>query len=219
MQPSDVGAGASGRRVTVVSTRSPQSMGATKGRDGAAGVESPSVEHEEPGQERGVSSSGVRDVEAQRETTPAPPNSSDEWASLPSARPTSVPDFDVAALAFETSLRHPPLPALPLDIAVPTRTRAEVPAGLELRTAFLLLHVDGRSSVRDIADLTVMPVEEVVAVFRGLAELGLIDLAGMQPARSAVPMSSERDKLAVPNDDTPRYLDDAVLGPDDETLR
>lgn len=201
-------------------------MGATKGREGAAGASSESIDHEERGHESGISP-GVRDQDdaqeaqraGQRETTPAPPGSSDEWASVPSARPTSVPDYDVAALAFETALRHPPPPSLPLDIAVPTRTRAEVPAGIELRAAFLLLHVDGRSSVRDIADMTVMPIAEVLASLIGLAELGLVELAGTQTARRAAPMSGERKKAVVPSDETPRRLDDAVLGPDDDTLR
>ena len=48
--------------------------------------------------ERGsdVASSEIRGVRIERETTPAPPGTDamDEWAALPSARPTSVPDYD-----------------------------------------------------------------------------------------------------------------------------
>ncbi|MDB4937494.1 MAG: hypothetical protein JWP87_4466 [Labilithrix sp.] len=137
----------------------------------------------------GVASSGVR---VERETTPAPASAaSDEWASLPSARPTSVPDYDVAAVAFETSLRHPALPSLPLDVAVPTRTHVRPPAGLDLRACFLLLHVDGRSSVRDIAELVALPVEEVLGGILDLSARGLVEMDGTQLAH-AVPLSGER---------------------------
>lgn len=170
--------------------------------------------------------SGVREAgahgERERETTPAPPQSADDWATniVASARPTSVPEFDLAALAFESSLRHQPHPALPLDMTVPSRTRVEVPAQLELRAAFLLLHVDGRSSLRDIAELTALPLDEVVATFRTLAREGFVELAGVPAARRAVPISGEREKVVVPNDDTPRRLDDiASLDDDDDTLR
>jgi hypothetical protein len=137
-----------------------------------------------------VASSGVR---VERETTPAPPSvTEDGWAaSYPSARPTSVPDYDVAAIAFETSLRHHAPPSLPLDIVVPRRTLTTAPAELELRACFLLLHVDGRSSVRDIAELTVLPVTEVLAGILALAALGLVEMGGNEVAR-AVPASGER---------------------------
>jgi hypothetical protein len=125
-----------------------------------------------------VAASGVR-VDRERETTPAPPNSEDEWASFPSARPTSVPDYDVVSHAFETSLLHPALPRLPLDVAVPVRTKLAPPADLELRASFLLLHVDGRSSVGEIAELTSIPVDEVLATFMGLTAVGLVELAGL----------------------------------------
>jgi hypothetical protein len=198
-------------------------MGRAIGREGAAGA-TPRATHGEPSDARadGVSASGVRDPnESQRETTPAPPQSRDEWAAdLPSARPTSVPEFDLAALAFETTLRHHALPSLPLDVAVPARTRTAPPAALELRAAFLLLHVDGRSSVRDIAELTTLPVDEAIAAFLALAQLGLVELAGVQMPSRAAPRSGERTRVAVvPSDETPGALDADSLGPDDDTLR
>jgi len=127
-----------------------------------------------------VASSGVR-VERERETTPAPPSSVDEWATFPSARPTSVPDYDVASHAFETSLRHHALPRLPFDVAVPLRTTLAAPPDLELRASFLLLHVDGRASLGEIAELTSIPVDEVLATFVGLTAVGLVELAGLHP--------------------------------------
>ncbi len=125
-----------------------------------------------------VAASGVR-VDRERETTPAPPNTDDERASFPSARPTSVPDYDVVSHAFETSLRHPASPRLPLDVAVPVRTTLAPPADLELRASFLLLHVDGRASVGEIAEMTAIPVDEVLATFMGLTAVGLVQLAGL----------------------------------------
>jgi hypothetical protein len=145
--------------------------------------------------ESDVASSEMRGVRIERETTPAPPGTEtmDEWAALPSARPTSVPDYDVAAVAFETSLRHHALPSLPLDVAVPTRTSVAVPDDLELRASFLLLHVDGHASVRDVADLTGLPLEDVLTCFLSLTAHGLVELGGTQGAHG-VPVSGERRK-------------------------
>ena len=159
---------------------------------------SPKSEETQPEQHvSGVASSsdvrGVRDVRVERETTPAPSGTTDEWASFPSERPTSVPTYYVAAVAFETSLRHQALPGLPLDVAIPTRTSVPAPADLELRASFLLLHVDGHSSVRDIADLTSIPVGEVLVMFLALTARGLVELGGTQ-AVAAVPTSGERSK-------------------------
>ena len=137
-----------------------------------------------------ASGSGVR---VERETTPAPPGASEEWATLPSARPTCVPAYDVTAHAFETSMRHQALPSLPLDVAVPSRTSLTVPSNLELRAAFLLLHVDGRSSVQQIADLTGLPVDDVFAELDGLRARGLVDLIGTRSLH-APPQSGERSK-------------------------
>ncbi|MDB5216018.1 MAG: hypothetical protein JWO86_3945 [Myxococcaceae bacterium] len=146
-----------------------------------------------------VASSGVR-VERERETTPAPPfafgdTAEDDWANgnAPSGRPTSVPDYDVAAVAFETSLRHQALPSLPHDLAVPTRTKVAPPAELDVRASFLLLHVDGVATVRDIADLAALPVTEVLAGLLDLTARGLVDLGGTQLS-GGVPVSGSRRK-------------------------
>ena len=126
-------------------------------------------------------------VDRERETTPAPASVTDASASFPSARPTSVPDYDVAAHAFEASLRLHALPSFPLDVAIPTRTGVAPPDDLELRASFLLLHVDGRSSVRDIAELTSISVADVLTALLGLTAAGLVALGGAQ--ESSVPVS------------------------------
>jgi hypothetical protein len=139
-----------------------------------------------------VAGSGIR---YERETTPAPPTSSeDEWdASFPSARPTSVPDYDVAAFALAASLPQDVLSSvskLPLDIAVPTRTPRS-PGDLDLRASFLLLHVDGHSSVRDIAAMTGIPIEEVLVALLGLTASGLVDIGSTMRVTDA-PQSGAR---------------------------
>jgi len=162
---------------------------------------------EQQGTEREVASSGIDDLRAsddvassgvrvERETTPAPANTAeDEWANAnaPSERPTSVPDYDVAAVAFETSLRHQALPSLPHDVAIPSRTRMAPPPELGLRASFLLLHVDGVTTVRDIAELAGLPVTEVLAGLLDLTARGLVQLGGTQLS-SGVPISGARRK-------------------------
>lgn len=169
-------------------------MGSTKREDARETVVPPRGAEPTGGDDRSLGASGIR-VDRDRETTPAPASAvtATEWAAFPSARPTSVPDYDVAAHAFESSLRHHALPHLPLDVAIPTRTGVAAPADLELRASFLLLHVDGRSSVREIGELTSLPVDEVLTCFLGLTAAGLITLGGTQQALG-IPISGERSR-------------------------
>ncbi len=142
-----------------------------------------------------VTESGVR---VERETTPAPPNTAEEeWANAPSERPTSVPGYDVAAAAFETSLRHHALPSLPHDVAIPTRTRIDPPAELDVRASFLLLHVDGVATVRDIAELAALPVTEVLAGLLDLTARGLVVLGGAHSVGVPVSASEPRSEMRV----------------------
>lgn len=157
-------------------------------------------ESEREGAPLGTDSSdvGASGVRVERATTPAPSNvaggvAGDEWANAPSERPTSVPDYDVAAVAFETSLRHQALPSLPHDVAVPTRTRMAPPSDLGLRASFLLLHVDGAATVRDIAELAALPVTEVLSGLLDLTARGLVQLGGTQLS-VGVPVSGARRK-------------------------
>jgi hypothetical protein len=140
--------------------------------------------------------SGVR-VDRERDTAPAPANSGEvaSFPSDPSERPTSVPEYDVAAHAFEfeTTLGRLAPPRLPLDVAIPTRTQVVPPPNLELRAGFLLLHVDGRSSVREIAELSAIPLDQVLASFLDLTAAGLVELGGA-PQASCIPSSGSRKK-------------------------
>ncbi|HEY8074096.1 MAG TPA: hypothetical protein VIF62_08305, partial [Labilithrix sp.] len=74
--------------------------------------------------------SGVRD---HRATTPAPAGTFD--SILASSRPTSVPEYDFAAMAGAASLRHATLKNIRLDSCVPIPTGAEAPPDLDLRLA------------------------------------------------------------------------------------
>ena len=81
------------------------------------------------------------------------------------ARPTTVPTYDVEALAAASSLEtlpsHQTRPQVALDLAVPIRKRASLD-GAPLRAAFLLLHVDDRMSVAEIALTAQIPVAEAI---------------------------------------------------------
>jgi hypothetical protein len=107
--------------------------------------------------------SGLRD----RVTEPAPPASS---------RPTTVPDYDFVALATSASLRHATLKNIALDVTVPVPTGLEMPADLDLRLAFLLLHADGEASIGQIAHAVERPPHDVLASFVELAAHGLVRL-------------------------------------------
>ncbi|MDB4945989.1 MAG: hypothetical protein JWP97_5523 [Labilithrix sp.] len=139
----------------------------------------------------GVGVSGVR-LESERDTTPAPAATSgdeggDDDPAPMSKRPTGRPRYDVAAHAFETSLSlHQSAPRLPHDGAVPVRTRTVAPSDLDLRAAFVLLHVDGQATVAEIAALTAIPLDGVLDAFVTLGSLGLVSFAAVRkpsPAR------------------------------------
>lgn len=102
---------------------------------------------------------------------------------VPSSRPTAVPVFALEALTA-SGVRGQS--ASPLDLAVPVRTAA--PAGpLSVRAAFLLLHVDGRSTIAQIATLADVALGDTIAAFIELVSVGLVLLDGS--AGSSAPPS------------------------------
>lgn len=158
-------------------------MGTTKGWNAISAIEGePGGQADEP------ALSGVR---FERETTPAPANPDlDEWGyPIPENRPTSVPDFDVDAFARGALLRHD-VPRLPVDVTVPLRTSVVAPTNLELRLAFVLLHVDGRSTIRNIADSVALPVEETLDMFVDLIGRGLVELGATESSKG-IPHSGD----------------------------
>ena len=109
-----------------------------------------------------------------------------------SGRPTSVPDSDVEAVAaaFFPDTRRA---ALPLDLAIPVRRRASSVDGAPLRAAFLLSHVDDRQTVAEIATCAQIPLDDALACFELLEDLGLVELRGAaMTAPSSVPETDRK---------------------------
>ena len=123
----------------------------------------------------------------ERETTPAPSIT----VESPSCRPTAMPPFDLSTLAGTAGLGLPADLRVPLDLAVPLRTAAAPPEDLSLRASFLLLHVDGQTSIAEIAGFAQLGIEEVSPAFVELLRLGLVEIAGEQRG-SVAPTSGPR---------------------------
>ena len=118
---------------------------------------------------------------------------SDPGATVRVQRETEIPRFDLAQLARERGVPTPVSragdehaesdrtpPSLPADDWVPVRTFQGDALGIELdlRSAFLLLHVDGRCTVAQIARFSGIAVEDVVATFEELGRRELVRLDG-----------------------------------------
>ncbi len=103
-----------------------------------------------------------------------------------SSRPTSAPDFDLEAFA-DASCAPTKLPALPevpsgeatptrasLELVVPVRTDQPLPERLDHWTLFVLLHVDGVSTIGEIAREVARP--GATASLLELVALGIVKL-------------------------------------------
>ena len=110
-------------------------------------------------------------------------SSSDE-----SDQPTCVPSFDVNAMA-EAAFRVQGT-ALPFDMAVPARCASVEVGHLDLRAVFLLLHIDGRSSIAEIATMTAISTTEAQKRIRELVALGVVTIDGMARVEVDVPPAS-----------------------------
>ena len=112
-----------------------------------------------------------------RPTEPAPASTTETRTDVPSARPTTAPPFDFAALA-QDGVRLRIRADLPLEHAILVRV-ATAPAETELDhcTAFVLAHVDGASTVATIAEHAQLPLHDVVGAFVELLAFGLVRLA------------------------------------------
>jgi hypothetical protein len=135
-------------------------------------------------------------------TLPAPPKGSGEMPAvdaspdekLSSSRPTSVPEYDMGALAA-ASLQGVPRSRVPLDLAVPVRRRASAD-GAPLRAAFLLAHVDDRASIAEIAAWAQIPLPEAIDAFCLLATLGLVELRGV-PDEPSAPHGEQKPAMPI----------------------
>ena len=116
---------------------------------------------------------------SERQTTPAPPTA-DGLEVGASRFPTPAPTSHFGVMAEGASIRHESSPRLPMDIAIPIRTALRAPDDLPHRLGFLLLVVDGRASIADIAKQNDLPLEEVLAGFIDLLGAGLVQLGSVR---------------------------------------
>jgi hypothetical protein len=100
----------------------------------------------------------------------------DAPTDVPSSHPTWVPAFDIEAFAV-VSLRTA-ASGVPFLGCVPflRRSLAELGNTITFRYVFLLSHVDGVSTLGDIARSTCLELSEVVAAFLELVTMGAVDL-------------------------------------------
>ncbi len=114
-----------------------------------------------------------------------PDRKDDEGSGGPRSVPTvaapasAVTNADGTPISNRPPPRQTPLIDAPSDLAIPVRTeRALDGAPLDVKTAFLLCHVDGRSSIAEIAVFVERPVAEVASAFGMLAAMGAVELIG-----------------------------------------
>ncbi len=107
---------------------------------------------------------------------------------VPSVRPTWQPDFDCSGLAMG-SLAFDSHANLPLDLAVPVRVEGADLTGLDHGTLFVLMHVDGVSPVRAIAETAQLPIPEVIGCFLDLLARGAVELGSRPPTVAPPPFS------------------------------
>lgn len=101
----------------------------------------------------------------------------DRHTATPSSRPTSVPDVDVSELAEMLSLRDTSAVSMAFADAVPVREHA--PARIQdvtFEAAFLLAHVDGCSTIGEIARSAQRPLATAVSAFQEMFGLGIVTL-------------------------------------------
>lgn len=103
-----------------------------------------------------------------------------------------MPDSDLA-LDPLVSLRADSQSSFPLSIAVPVRVNHAGLEAIDLRTAFLLMHVDGVSTVGQIAQTTQMPMQQAIQCFLQLLSRGIVELTGMSQSNQ-VPSSGVQSR-------------------------
>jgi hypothetical protein len=136
----------------------------------------------------GYALSPVRESRTVRAPSGVAPLKTDVPSARPTAmpepvlsdRPTAMPDQaelggDAAALA---SLRSSSQSNRPLSVAIPVRVEGSNLAGLSHRAAFVLMHVDGTSSIGEIAWIAQLPASETIGVFRELLDSGVVEMTG-----------------------------------------
>jgi hypothetical protein len=132
--------------------------------------------------------------------TPTRPVIRDDAAAtpVPSARPTSVAELGVSSAIDQLSgLRQQGNCGTPVSIAVPVRWPNADTSALGHRKLFILLHVDGVSSIAEISMRSGLPKAEVIAVFLDLVSTGIVTLEGPPGTQLHCPVSGVFDRFTL----------------------
>jgi hypothetical protein len=110
----------------------------------------------------------------------------------------AVTTADGAPIPDPPAPRKTPLIGAPSDLAIPMRTSRPLDPGapLDVRIAFLLCHVDNRSTIAEIACFVERPVAEVASAFGLLTAMGVVELVGNISAPPAPRESGVRPAVA-----------------------
>jgi hypothetical protein len=97
-----------------------------------------------------------------------------------------APSFDLGALASVAGMRNS-RGEVPLDYVVPRRTAVEPSLGADPGAMFFLLRVDGRSSLKDIAQATTLSLPRTIEIFLQMLALGLVEEVADHAERNSPP--------------------------------
>jgi len=122
----------------------------------------------------------MRAILSAHQAQPSPEDPVDD-----AAPPSQRRSFDVAALASIAGL-HDTRGNVPLDRCVPVRSAKGIPATITRDEIYMLLYVDGETSLKQISDETGMSLTNIVAVFLSLHSQGVLHIVGEEPAPSQV---------------------------------
>jgi hypothetical protein len=110
----------------------------------------------------------------------------------PSSPPAS---FDVAAVASVAGF-HDSCGNVPLDACVPVRTDLPLPPVIGLRSAFVLLHVDGDASLQKIATMACLSLPDTIEAFLQLLGLGVVGIREDDPLAESRVVTRSSIRLA-----------------------
>lgn len=135
-----------------------------------------------------------------RPPMPSAAQSDVDLDASPESRPTLPPPVDIEALAERTRRTTPQGEFTPLEVPTipppdevddaarlaPLDATTLAGSAIAFDEASVLGHLDGASTVAEVAELLGRPVTEVRGILRGLAERGLVQVALPTPVPSRV---------------------------------
>ncbi len=107
------------------------------------------------------------------------------------AASTRSPVFDVAAVASVAALRNSN-GQVPLDLCVPELTAVGLPLDIDSRSLRVLGRVDGRRSLKVIADELELSLSDTIEAFLELVALGIVTVGGEKQSPPDASPPSER---------------------------